>query len=896
VSFSVTVNNPLNNGTPIVYSGSITDSNGLTKTSTVTNPVVSAHDLQITKTVNPSGPVAPDQVLTYTLNWSVTGNEPAPDVTIADAIPANTTYILNSCTSSCAGSNPLVWSLGTQNPGASGSVSFRVTVNNPLNNGTLIVNSGTITDATGITRTSTVTNPLQSGHDLQIIKTVDPVGNVSPGMELRYTLAWSVSGNEAAANVTLSDTISANTTYVLGSCSNGCVEGSPLIWSLGDQAPGMSGTVSFSVTVNNPLNDGTVLTNTGMISDCGPVPQFGNRATAGCSGITRTSTVTNRVVSAHDLQIIKRVDSLAATGVAPGQLLTYTLGWSVSGSEVAPNVTISDSVPVSTTFVSCAVTCNSASLPAVLWPLGSQSPGATGVVTLVVRLSATPLVSGTRIANRAVITDSSGITRTDVVTVSANTGHTLFIDKVNEPAGLVQAGQIVTYSLNYSVTGNEPALGVVLRDVVPANTTLQSCSGTGAACPSNSAGSPVTWTLGTLIPPTNGSVRMVVRVNDGVISGTQIVNTGLISDSTTPTRTDTVTNPVVAAGIRIVKYTNGFDADTMADPRPILRYRAAVTWTYVVTNTGAVTLTNVGVVDDREGTISCPATQLAPYAAMVCVRVGIATTLGVYTNTATATGTPPVGPVVTSSNRSHYEVPHVLASKTAAPGTGAIVRAGDLITYTIWVTAASSVPLLNVPITDSIPTGTSYVAGSAVPAVNSGPNPLVWVLETMQPGVPYSVSFSVIVLGANEAGGILNVAYVGNNPVTPTNEIVHFFAPTAIELSSFTASRGITAGGGPIVTVRWVVGSEANTLGYRVFRGETNNRGTEALVTGGVIAATGTGGSYAWVDAAAAIDRTYYYWLQEIELDGRTVTEYGPAAVGPAISSQNRLYLPAIRR
>jgi len=255
-----------------------------------------------------------------------------------------------------------------------------------------------------------------------------------------------------------------------------------------------------------------------------------------------------------------------------------------------------------------------------------------------------------------------------------------------------------------------------------------------------------------------------------------------------------------------------------------------------------------------------------------------------------------VGPVVTSSNRSHYEVPYVVAAKTAVPGTGAIVRTGDLITYTIWVTAASSVPLLNVPITDSIPTGTSYVTGSAVPALVSGPNPLVWNLATMQPGVPYSVSFSVIVLGENETGGILNIAYVGNNPVTPTNEIVHFFAPTAIELTSFTARRGITVGGGPIVTVGWVVASEANTLGYRLFRSETNDRGSAALVTGGVIAATGTGGSYAWVDAAAATDRSYSYWLQEIALDGSTVNEYGPASVGPLGVTPIRLYLPSIRR
>jgi uncharacterized repeat protein (TIGR01451 family) len=77
-----------------------------TKTSTVTNPVLSAHDLQITKTVEPAGNVAPDQVQTYTLSWSVTGNEPAPNVTLSDLIPANTSYVAASCSNACSGPTP----------------------------------------------------------------------------------------------------------------------------------------------------------------------------------------------------------------------------------------------------------------------------------------------------------------------------------------------------------------------------------------------------------------------------------------------------------------------------------------------------------------------------------------------------------------------------------------------------------------------------------------------------------------------------------------------------------------------------------------------------------------------------------------------------------------------
>jgi hypothetical protein len=43
-----------------------------------------------------------------------------------------------------------------------------------------------------------------------------------------------------------------------------------------------------------------------------------------------------------------------------------------------------------------------------------------------------------------------------------------------------------------------------------------------------------------------------------------------------------------------------------------------VTWTYAVTNTGNVTLTQVTVSDDREGGVSCPETVLAPGESMTC--------------------------------------------------------------------------------------------------------------------------------------------------------------------------------------------------------------------------------------------------------------------------------------
>ncbi|MFN8489126.1 MAG: SdrD B-like domain-containing protein [Caldilineaceae bacterium] len=105
--------------------------------------------------------------------------------------------------------------------------------------------------------------------------------------------------------------------------------------------------------------------------------------------------------------------------------------------------------------------------------------------------------------------------------------------------------------------------------------------------------------------------------------------------------------------IHLTKYTNGDDADLPTGPT--VGVGSVVTWTYAITNTGNVTLTNVKLVDDQEGSVTCPQAQLAPGSAMTCILTGTAKA-GQYANTAVVTGTPTLGPVtpVTSTNPSHY--------------------------------------------------------------------------------------------------------------------------------------------------------------------------------------------------------------------------------------------------
>jgi hypothetical protein len=113
--------------------------------------------------------------------------------------------------------------------------------------------------------------------------------------------------------------------------------------------------------------------------------------------------------------------------------------------------------------------------------------------------------------------------------------------------------------------------------------------------------------------------------------------------------------PTCNPAIDIEKRTNG--NAVAVPPGPALTVGEAITWTYVVTNTGDVILETVVVTDDQGVSVSCPKTTLDPGESMTCTAFGYATG-GQYVNIGTATGSG-CGTSVTDSDTSYYfgEVP-----------------------------------------------------------------------------------------------------------------------------------------------------------------------------------------------------------------------------------------------
>ena len=191
--------------------------------------------------------------LIYTITYTnITGE--AVDVTILDTIPTNTVYVDGSADmGGIYADGTITWELLGIAPWESVTVSFQVTVT--AAEGGAIENQATVLEGANTYTTNEVTNSVIEDvveKDVAIVTdpTVSVDGNiVMVGDVLVYTITYTnVSGE--AVDVTILDTIPANTAYVEGSADMGGIYADGAItWELTDIAPWASVTVSFQVTV-----------------------------------------------------------------------------------------------------------------------------------------------------------------------------------------------------------------------------------------------------------------------------------------------------------------------------------------------------------------------------------------------------------------------------------------------------------------------------------------------------------------------------------------------------------------------------------------------------------------------------------------------------------------------
>lgn len=125
-----------------------------------------------------------------------------------------------------------------------------------------------------------ITQVIATGADLAITKIVAP-NPVLTGSNVTYTITVANNGPGAAANVTVTDNLPASTTFVFCSSTGGGVcggSGNNRTVNFTSLAAGASATITLVASVNCPVADNTVLTNTATVSSSTPDPATNNNS------------------------------------------------------------------------------------------------------------------------------------------------------------------------------------------------------------------------------------------------------------------------------------------------------------------------------------------------------------------------------------------------------------------------------------------------------------------------------------------------------------------------------------------------------------------------------------------------------------------------------------------
>jgi len=472
----------------------------------------------------PAGVANPGDVLEYTVVLANTGSGTVNNATFTDPIPANTTYIAGSATTTrgtaTTTGTPVTGvsvAVGSMLSGDQVTIRFRVSINAGVASGVVIRNQGSVdSDETVPKPTDGDGNPDNGDQPTDIPvggqpplagalyaeKTVawtdtDNSGTVNAGDTLRYTIALRNRGATTLTGLGFSDTIPSGLIYVAASAtaSSGtpAVTGQAVSWTgIADLAPGASQTLRFDVTIGaiagasqTFINQGTATsTQTGSVrTDSNSDPSDGAQPTS----ITAVGTGT----ASPALDVQKRwslaVDNLNVGVVDPGDTVQYTITVANTGARAAANVRLTDTpLPAQFTFVPGSL---ATSIGAVVTEtpievnIGALNPGQTATVTF--RMTVNAGTSGQIASNQANATANGGISVNSDDNGNSADGRNPTLTPIGAvaPSGLskslfstsngpdtstaVQIGEVLIYRLQFDAPAGTTG-EVTMIDTLPA--------------------------------------------------------------------------------------------------------------------------------------------------------------------------------------------------------------------------------------------------------------------------------------------------------------------------------------------------------------------------------------------------------------------------------------------
>ena len=161
----------------------------------------------------------------------------------------------------------MTWDLGGLDPGETGTVNLTVEVKDDVES-TTITNCATVTGEELPSATSCVeVSVYQIGFEKE-----SSVTEAVPGQEYVYTLAYDNPGDNPITNVTISDELPPELTFISAS-GGGSYDGTYVNWTIGTLPAMSDGEVTFTVRVKDAVENGTQILNCGIIDSDQTVPR-----------------------------------------------------------------------------------------------------------------------------------------------------------------------------------------------------------------------------------------------------------------------------------------------------------------------------------------------------------------------------------------------------------------------------------------------------------------------------------------------------------------------------------------------------------------------------------------------------------------------------------------------
>ncbi|MFN8465060.1 MAG: hypothetical protein U0X20_05890 [Caldilineaceae bacterium] len=766
------------------------DGNAANNSSAYSTTVSAATALRVAK-IDFTDPAYAGSSYFYQILVTNTGPATALGVVVTDTLPAAASFESASPGCSYAGGR-VTCQAGDMLPGSAYSFLINVAVPVTITNGTVVTNVATaatrtqLLTGTSVLTASEPTTWLQaagSPTDLALTKVVTPVQvTAGGGAPITYTLTVTNNGPAPASAVQVTDlfpqafqllAIRASLPLTQAQCSSGGV------CDLGALASGQAATITL-VMQAPPNTAGGIYTNTAFVGS--PAADSNPANNSGGAAVT--------VVP----QVMLQASKVAAPNPAvAGEELSYVIFVTNTGPSNATNVMVADTLPSG--FAPGLVVASQGACASLPCSLGTMLPGANAWVHIYGRVAST-VTQASQIANTAVVTASEY--PTGVIAAAApglSTNATFLLRKTQvAPAGTVDAGSLVTYTLRFTNTGPGLARSVDVKDQLPPGLSLETITAEGGVC----AG-PLCQ-FGNLPVDSSRTVTVVARIGPTVPAGV-LTNTAAVFSPDAPVVTKTVTTTITTSA--------HLSAAKVALNTPVNAGEVAF-FQLLVTNQGPSDAQAVIVTDTLPsgltyagGDAACIANGSQVVCTLGSLAAGSVRTLFIQgrsattltdgiqlTNSMTATSPTAAQAATAAAAIVVRQVAGTPVDLRLAKDGPATARAGETVRYILTVTNNGPVTATAVTVLDALPRGVDFAAAAA------GQGLCTQGVACQLGDLPAGASTTVVVTGLVQSTvltgtQVTNLAQVGsaNSELTPAdNQAAYTTTIQALALLSIAKS------------------------------------------------------------------------------------------------------------